>query len=544
MKGKRRMAVDYLSALNSKGSGLNVTQLVDSLTAAEVEPKRAQIANRKEKIELSISEMGKLRAEMESLRKTLAADNAGLAFDVASSSGAVSVEISDIATLENHTASVEVSALARGQVVEFGGFTSADQTLGAGNLSIAFGTWSGSSFTSDASREVKTVTLSGSELGLDDLATKLSAISGVSAKVIAKGDGSYSLAVMSETGARNALQITATAPLGVFDTTDRSNETLSALDAVLTVNGVAVTRSTNRINDLLPGLTLTLSATTGSSVTVSARENAQLAELELRAFVEGLNNIRSSLRNAAKRGINGASSGPLAADPAIISLSRSFSALTTTPLEGFGDEPVYLSNLGVRTQRDGTLSVDSDVFQAAMTRDPAQYRAVFQSLNRASTNGVALRVSGYATPPAGTYHFAVDSNGGATLNGEAMIARTVDGLPEFYKLNGDFRGVTLRVIDPTPTSATIYFGKSLIDRVNDFIDQSLAISGEFATRTGRFEQDMREQDDMLDDLAKSETQINERYMARFGAMEAVVTQLKNTGEYLNNMLDAWNKARD
>jgi flagellar hook-associated protein 2 len=509
-----------------------------------VEPKRAQIANRKEKIELSISEMGKLRAEMESLRKTLAADNAGLAFDVASSSGAVSVEISDIATLENHTASVEVSALARGQVVEFGGFTSADQTLGAGNLSIAFGTWSGSSFTSDASREVKTVTLSGSELGLDDLATKLSAISGVSAKVIAKGDGSYSLAVMSETGARNALQITATAPLGVFDTTDRSNETLSALDAVLTVNGVAVTRSTNRINDLLPGLTLTLSATTGSSVTVSARENAQLAELELRAFVEGLNNIRSSLRNAAKRGINGASSGPLAADPAIISLSRSFSALTTTPLEGFGDEPVYLSNLGVRTQRDGTLSVDSDVFQAAMTRDPAQYRAVFQSLNRASTNGVALRVSGYATPPAGTYHFAVDSNGGATLNGEAMIARTVDGLPEFYKLNGDFRGVTLRVIDPTPTSATIYFGKSLIDRVNDFIDQSLAISGEFATRTGRFEQDMREQDDMLDDLAKSETQINERYMARFGAMEAVVTQLKNTGEYLNNMLDAWNKARD
>ena len=538
------MAVDYLSALNSKGSGLNITQLVDSLTAAEVEPKRAQIANRKEKIELSISEMGKLRAEMESLRKTLAADNAGLAFDVASSSGAVSVEISDIATLENHTASVEVSALARGQVVEFGGFTSADQTLGAGNLSIAFGTWSGSSFTSDASREVKTVTLSGSELGLDDLATKLSAISGVSAKVIAKGDGSYSLAVMSETGARNALQITATAPLGVFDTTDRSNETLSALDAVLTVNGVAVTRSTNRINDLLPGLTLTLSATTGSSVTVSARENAQLAELELRAFVEGLNNIRSSLRNAAKRGINGASSGPLAADPAIISLSRGFSALTTTPLEGFGDEPVYLSNLGVRTQRDGTLSVDSDVFQAAMARDPAQYRAVFQSLNRASTNGVALRVSSYATPPAGTYHFAVDSNGGATLNGEAMIARTVDGLPEFYKLNGDFRGVTLRVIDPTPTSATIYFGKSLIDRVHDFIDQSLAISGEFATRTGRFEQDMREQDDMLDDLAKSETQINERYMARFGAMEAVVTQLKNTGEYLNNMLDAWNKARD
>ncbi|MEY3004540.1 MAG: flagellar hook-associated protein FliD, partial [Pseudomonadota bacterium] len=59
------MAVDYLSALNSRGSGLNITQLVDSLTAAEVTPKRAQISDRKEKIELSISEMGKVRAGLE-----------------------------------------------------------------------------------------------------------------------------------------------------------------------------------------------------------------------------------------------------------------------------------------------------------------------------------------------------------------------------------------------------------------------------------------------------------------------------------------------
>ena len=35
------MAVDYLSALNSKGSGLNITQLVDSLVKAETEPKKS-----------------------------------------------------------------------------------------------------------------------------------------------------------------------------------------------------------------------------------------------------------------------------------------------------------------------------------------------------------------------------------------------------------------------------------------------------------------------------------------------------------------------
>ena len=32
------MAVDYLSAINRQGSGLNITQLVDSLVEAETAP--------------------------------------------------------------------------------------------------------------------------------------------------------------------------------------------------------------------------------------------------------------------------------------------------------------------------------------------------------------------------------------------------------------------------------------------------------------------------------------------------------------------------
>ena len=34
------MAVDYISALNTKGSGLNITQIVDSLVDAETQPKK------------------------------------------------------------------------------------------------------------------------------------------------------------------------------------------------------------------------------------------------------------------------------------------------------------------------------------------------------------------------------------------------------------------------------------------------------------------------------------------------------------------------
>jgi flagellar hook-associated protein 2 len=545
------MAVDYLSTLNSQGSGLNITQLVQSLTAAEIEPKRAQLSSQKEEIALSISEMGKLQAGMETLRSALSVDSAGLAFDVASSSAAVGVEISDIDALENRTASVEVAALAQGQVLEFAGltganndfvkFTSADQTLGAGSLVIDFGSWSNVPAFTASSRAAVTITLSATD-GLDDLATKLSAVTGLSAQVIAKGDGSFSLAVLTDTGAASAIRITASSPLDDFDTTNNAKQIVAASDAALSVDGIAVTRSSNTIDDLLPGLTLSLTATTASPVTVVALEDPDLAEAEMRAFVDALNTTGAMLREASKRGINGASSGPLVSDPTVAALKRSFAALTTTTLDGFGDDAIYLSNLGVRTERDGSLSLDSDVFQAAMASDPAQYRAIFQSLNQASTEGVSVNLASFAAPPAGAYAFEFTDANTATLNGETLIRRTVDGVPEFYKITGDFAGVSLRVTDSSPMSATVYFGESLIDRVRDFVEQSLASGGDIALRTSRFETDMREKEESLDDLVLSETRINDRYMVKFGAMESIVTQLKSTGSYLTSMLDAWNKA--
>ena len=538
------MAVDYLSTLNSQGSGLNITQLVQSLTAAEIEPKRAQLSSQKEEIALSISEMGKLQAGMETLRSALSVESAGLAFDVASSSAAVGVEISDIDALENRTASVEVAALAKGQVLEFTNFSTADQILGAGSFELDFGSWSDVPAFTASSRAAVTITLSATD-GLDDLATKLSAVTGLSAQVIAKGNGKFSLAVLTDTGAASAIRIRASNTLSAFDTTNNSKQIVAASDAALSVDGIAVTRSSNTIDDLLPGLTLSLTATTVSPATVVAIEDPDRAEAEMRTFVDALNTTGAMLREASKRGINGASSGPLVSDPTVAALKRSFAALTTTPLEGFGDDAVYLSNLGVRTERDGSLSFDSKVFQATMASNPAQYRAVFQSLNQTSSEGVNVALASYAAPPTGAYAFEYNSDGTASLNGEALIARTDDdGVPAFYKITGDFAGVSLRVTDSSPMSATVYFGESLIDRVRDFVAQSIAAGGDIALRTSRFETDMREKEESLEDLALSETRITDRYMVKFGAMETTVTQLKSTGNYLTSMLDAWNNAND
>ena len=535
------MTVDYLSTLNSGGSGLNITQLVDTLVAAEIEPKKARVTAKQDAIDLSISELSKVRSALETVNTTLAQEGAGQAFSVASSSVAVSIAISDYATLENRISKLSVNTLARGQVLEFTGFTSATQDLAAGDLSIDFGTWASGSFDPDTTRTAQTVTLAAGAVGLDDLATQLSAISGVSARVVDKGDGTYSLSVQTDEGASNAIRITAAGDLSALDTTDGSNEVISAVDAELVVDGVTVSRSSNTITDLVAGAKLTLNTTTSSAATIAVAEDPDLAEAELQAFVSALNDARAQLRDSTKRGMNGAASGALVADTAISAMNREFAALTTTPLAGFGSDAIYLSSLGVRTERDGTLTLDSAAFQTAFAANPSHYRAMFQSLDSSSSEGITIAKSASAKPPAGGYEFVYSAENTATLNGVELVSSVVDGKQTFRSYTGDFAGVTLTVSDSYPSTSTVYFGKSMIARVQDYLTTALGKGGAFETRETQYGKDATTQTDALSELTDSETHLKSIYTQKFGAMEQLVTQFHKTGEYLTSLMDAWNK---
>ena len=67
------MATDYLSALNV-GSGLNTTQIIDALVAAEQEPQEA-LVNSQKKEAVSISSFGSVRQNLTDFKSTMSAMN-------------------------------------------------------------------------------------------------------------------------------------------------------------------------------------------------------------------------------------------------------------------------------------------------------------------------------------------------------------------------------------------------------------------------------------------------------------------------------------
>jgi flagellar hook-associated protein 2 len=94
-------------------------------------------------------------------------------------------------------------------------------------------------------------------------------------------------------------------------------------------------------------------------------------------YVSAYNSLKRALNSSTAGSSDGSSVGLLSADSGIREMSRRLGTLVTTQLATTGNYKT-LSDLGVRTERDGTLTVNTTTLNAALAADPA---AVTQMLN-------------------------------------------------------------------------------------------------------------------------------------------------------------------
>ena len=541
------MAVDYLSTLNTKGSGINITQLVDSLVLAETEPKKNLIKGKLEKETVAISEMTKLRSELVALSTLLTLGETGNSLSASSSNESVSVEVTDFSTAIPVTAAINVTTLASAQVMEFGDFTGKDALLNPSStdtITLSFGTWSNSGFTTNTATN-ETIALTATST-LAELATALNSLDGVTASIVDKGTGSYSLMIKSETGIDNAINLASTS--GNFTTTASvsglpTHQLQAAANASFTVDGATLSRTTNEVTDLFDGVTLTLNSVTeaGKVANIVNSESASAAELEMADFVTYINEVRSTLNELTKRSVNGSDPGPLAGDVTVNGIKRKIAGLTTEPIIGFSDDPIYLSDLGIKTERDGSLSFDKVLFKEEFAADPAKYKAVFQSKITSSVSTFTTSVSSYADITPGVYDIVYTSDTDSlTIDGVTFVtsART-DFDTNYYRSIGDFGGLNLSASPGAAASGKLYAGTSLKDKLTGYIDALLTNSGDFTAREQSILDDKASYTDKIAKLDEEALLIEARYIEKFTSMEQMVTKFKSTGSYLTTMMDQW-----
>ena len=557
---------DIISQLNkNSGSGLDISGLVTSLVTAETSTERSQLEKSLEDIDVTVSSLGTLKSRINSLDSNLTTIKSSTARSVSSNNSAISLSVTNESIAKDIDVSMTVNQLASGQTLQFDfGNMLASDSVGPASIVIETGTWTDNgdstySFTDkDASSNAQITLASGSD-SLEELVEAIDNIDGLSARLIDTGNG-LSMLVKTSSGADNAIKISTTPTNGGDAIADfqfeadtnasdwADHQAQAAQNAELTVDNVAVTRTTNSFTDLFPGHEITLNTAPGANtpITVTSQTDNDDMKTRMNAFLEELNSIKTFLKTETARGLNGAADGQLAGDTAARSIETQLRNLTTTAIAGFGADDIYLAELGVRTERDGSLSLDEDRFDNVLASNPEKIDAVFSSLQSADMSEIGVQLTTGAEATAGQYAFVFDaSNETATLGGESLTKVTnADGSLSFRSSGSLTDGLVISV----PAAQTgsdfttqVNHGTSFIDRLQTYLSEVLASSGVLQERTNILNEQRDDTNDRLADLEEKVTALTERYKTQFGAMESAVSSLKRTGEYLQTMMDSWNK---
>jgi flagellar hook-associated protein 2 len=383
---------------------------------------------------------------------------------------------------------------------------------------------------------------------LSMLAETLDALPGMAARVLDKGDGTFSLGIVSEPGAGSALRFTVAetvAGLAAFDTTatNATRQIQAAQDAVLLVDGITVSRPSNVIDDLIPGATLDITAPAGTATTVSFTRDIETARLNMQALVEQVNNTRKLLTDLSARGAGETTAGALAGDRLIEKLKADLTGLLAAPISGFGASAKRLSDFGVATNRDGSLRLDNTRFEKAFEADPSGFDMVFSDRLSGSAPGVEVTGTLGAAARGGSLSFIRNATTGeATLNGESMLGLTLpDGRAQYLLFSGDYAGMTVTV--PADLEATeVRYGKSFLTSLETMLDAALTRgANSLSEREDQLTSRVTEATDEITALDTRATLLERRYLQRFTAMETAIAGLKSTGNYLTNLVAQWNK---
>ncbi|MGY4394924.1 flagellar hook-associated protein 2 [Sphingomonas sp. UYAg733] len=398
------MTASITSTLGA-GSGIDIPALVSSLVEAQFANKTRQLTDKSETLTRQISGVSTLKSGITGFSSALASLVKGGSLATApTSSNANILNVSGLsgAKLAGLSATIEVRQLAGAQAATSAPVADPIASAGLGSFTLTFGAatvidGAMTGFTAGATTPVDIPITTGNS-GLTGIARSINAANaGVTATVLTDANGSR-LSIKGPTGEDKAFTLTATedpaAPgLSNLNIGPGSSTTIGtvAKDAIVAVDGVALKRSSNSISDLITGVKIDLvSAQVGTIVTLGTSAPASALSQAVSDFVETFNQLNAMITEQTDP-----VSGGLRGDTAATTLQRSLRQLTLTPLltDAADGVPTTLAEIGVRTNRDGTLSLDTARLGAALVKWPETVEAMFADGKGAAGKGISGALS-------------------------------------------------------------------------------------------------------------------------------------------------------
>lgn len=365
------------------GSGLNISSMVSQLVAAEGDPQKALLTNKQSQLTAQFSALGTLKSALSSLQSSLESLNQTSDFKgLTATSGS-----QDLFTATADTSAVPgsyqvtVQQLAQPHMLVSNTFAG-DQTIGGS---------AGDSLTLTVNGTALVVDLSQGETlgGLRDAINSATDNPGVTATLINADNGEQALVLSStETGSANQIQVTENIASGTslglatanLDASGNPMTDLSGLDAKVTIAGITVTRPTNQITDAISGVTLSLGgADPGKPTSLTVGVDTAGIASAISTFVKSYNSLVGTISKVSGFQGPGVPQPALFGDSMTRTISNRLRSDLGSSLAGLSGPYKTLADIGVTANLDGTLNLDSDKLNQALSGNPGAAAALFAS---------------------------------------------------------------------------------------------------------------------------------------------------------------------
>ena len=541
---------DYLSLVNQGGSGFNVSELVTAIVASEIEPKRAIQTTKQEKTENAISGIGFLNSQVALTQKNFDTIAGDTFFNISSTNtSGVEISATDESKLEPGNRTIANVTLAKKMVFELGGFANLTDEFSA-NLTVKYGSWTEAagnySFTEDPDESASALNFTDKTVG--EVVGLINDLADVEAQIVdTTGEGtSYSVIITSaNTGFENGFQITGADRWATPDDPgshgfSNSFSQLSS-NASFELDGVAVTRKRNSITDLIDGASIELKSDFTEAATVGISRSEDAVRQTVQDVIFSLNEFKTEIDRLTYIDIEGDENGPLAMDPATTTIKSNFKRLAVQPLQGYGEDLIYFSQLGIKTDSNGDYYLDEVTFGKTFSENPEYFTALKDDNLSTNSASVTATKSQFTRIDEGTY--TVSKVGDDYMFGdETLLQVPYNGGSRFTSVA--YPGLVIISAAEEPSDFEVYVGKSFANRIDEMMTSILDLESSLNSANESYKNMSADIEERLTALETREELITTRYTAQFGDMEKSMTQFNSTKTLLENFIEAWKKQKN
>lgn len=484
------------TASATTGTSIDVNSIVSQLMTVEQQP-ITKLNTQEASYQAKLSAFGTIKGALASFQTILQGLSNASKFQAVNATASDPAVFSATAasTAIAGTYSLDVTSLAQAQKLVASGQTSSTAAIGAGaattvtfdlgsisggTFSAITGAYTGAAFTSNGNA-TKSITIDSTNNSLQGIRDAINAGKmGITATIINDGSGTpYRLALSSDSsGVNNSLKISVTGDTTVSNllASDPAGvqhlaETVTGQNANFKVNGVAVSKSSNTISDVVAGVTITLNKITTSATSLTLVRDTATISNSLSGFVKAYNDLSSALTTVSAYNPASKTGALLQGDSTVRSLQSQLRTALTTAVAGTSGALTTLSQVGISFQKDGSLALDSTKLNNAISNNFNDIAGLFAAVGKGTDSLVTFNSTSNVTKPG---NYAVNISQLATRGtaiGSAPANTTITaGINDTLSLtiNGVSTSVTL-------TAAT-YTAQSLAAELQSKINSASGLS--------------------------------------------------------------------